>query len=95
MNKNLDSFNCAKCRWGRHCNKSNPAPYEIFEIKLDGLNIKQNTCFLPEVDNDSLFLLKMHSHYIDGHLMNQGGVANQGAYYLQAMRFIGWLKTQE
>ena len=95
MTKNRDSFDCNTCRWGRHCDKSNPAGSDIFEIKLDGENIKQNTCFLPEVDKESLFYIRLHSSYSDGHLFKSGGIADQPAHYMQAMRLINWLKMQE
>lgn len=91
---NGDAFDCKTCRWGRHCDKNNPAPSDIFEIRLKGYNIRQNTCFLPEVDRDASFWLKLYSNYLDGHLINDGGISSQPATYMEAMRFIKWLTMQ-
>ena len=52
-------------------------------------------CFLTDLDNDSMYWLKMYSHYSAGHLLNSGGIADQPAVYLQSMRLIAWLQTQE
>lgn len=95
MASNKDAFDCANCKWGKHCDASNPASSEIFEIRLPGYNIKQKTCFLPEYDVDSSLWLRLYGNYKDGHLLNAGGISNQPAPYLEAMRLITWLVMQE
>jgi len=92
---NPDDFDCNKCRWGRHCDKDNPAPNDIFEIKVPGYEIRQNTCFLTEYDRDSDFWLRQFSAYNSGFLLKKGGAGDQPAPYMQAMRLIKWLGTQE
>lgn len=92
---NPDSFDCSTCKWGKFCDSSNPAPSEIFEIKVRGYDVKQKTCFLPEVDRDAVHWLKLYGNYKDGYLLNSGGISSQPAPYLEAMRFIKWLTTQE
>lgn len=91
---NPDAFECKKCRWGKHCDSKNPAASDIFEIRLPGYHIKQNTCFLPEYDSDSAHWLKLYSSYKDGHLLKSGGISDQPAPYIEAMRFIKWLQMQ-
>jgi len=54
--ENNSQFNCEHCQWGEHCDKSNPAPTDIFIInkrvrdskgeERDGKVIQhQDTCF--------------------------------------------------
>ena len=95
MASNRDAFDCKNWKWGKHCDASNPASSEIFEIRLPGYDVKQSTCFLPETDKEPLFWLKLYGNYKDGHLLNSGGISNQPAPYMEAMRFIKWLVTQE
>lgn len=78
-------FNCSACSWGRHCDDSNPAPYNKFVIK--GF-MESKTCFLPMVTDESRFLLRLYRHYKNGLLAVSGGVLDQPNYYLEAMETI-------
>lgn len=94
MAQNPDQFDCARCKWGKHCNKDNPAPTDIFRLKHGDYEVKQNTCFLPEFDQAASMMLKLHAHYRDGHLLCAGGIADQPAPYIASMRWITWLLAQ-
>lgn len=57
--ENTIDFDCEHCRWGKHCDESNPASTDIFIINETATDkkgnksagrvvLKQNTCFKSE-----------------------------------------------
>lgn len=44
---------------------------------------------------ESLYLIKLHEHYQSGHLYVSGGIADQPALYLDAMRHINQIANEQ
>ncbi len=79
-------FDCTHCRWGRHCDESNPAPADGW-WEIAGV-IRSRTCLLPMVTPASRFLLRLYRHYDKRLLPYGGGLLDQPNYYLEAMEII-------
>lgn len=82
---NRDRFDCAHCRFGRHCDESNPAGYALFSIP--GV-IESETCLLPMVGPDEWDIVRAHAEYKAGHLPHAGGYLDQPAAIMDAIRII-------
>lgn len=78
-------FQCATCRWGRHCDERNPAPTRLWLI--EGV-IESDTCLLPMITPASRLLLSLHEHYRHGRLPLGGGVLEQPNAFLEAMELL-------
>jgi len=92
--RNARRFNCATCEWGRHCDASNPAPFKQWIIEGGPKKIELDTCPLPMISDYSRALLRLHSHYRAGHLLNPGGrtgLLKQPNDYLEAMELLNSL----
>jgi hypothetical protein len=83
---NAKRFNCKKCEWGRHCDEKNPAPFEKWEIPE--INLKSKTCLLPMITSESQSMLSLFRFYQNNQLALSGGVLEQPAKYLEAMKTI-------
>jgi hypothetical protein len=81
-----EKFNCQACRWHKHCDETNPAPFPMFAIPEIGL--ESRTCLLPMVDEGSRELLRLYGHYKNGLLPFGGGILEQPALYDEAMAYI-------
>lgn len=83
---NRESFNCQACRFHRHCDDSNPAPFPMFVIHEIGL--ESRTCLLPMVTDASRQMLAMYRHYKNGYLPFSGGIMDQPEAFAEAMAII-------
>lgn len=83
---NRESFNCQNCRFQRHCDDSNPAPYPVFVIPEIGL--ASRTCLLPMVTDEARAMLDLYRHYKNGYLPRAGGILDQPAVYMESMALI-------
>ncbi len=83
--RNLKDFDCDKCKWGRHCDSSNPAP--VSQWVIPGV-IESNTCLKPMVTESTNYLLRLYMHYKNGLLPLSGGLLDQPAGFLRAMEII-------
>ena len=87
IRKNIKDFNCQTCT-AKHCDRFpdsiGPANYPIFE--LDGE--KWNECPLPFVDDFSVHLIGLYSHYKNGLLPFGGGLYDHPKVFLDAMSII-------
>lgn len=93
MARRAADFNCSKCKFQRHCDDANPAPFPMF--KIDGvIVIESHTCFLPMITPQSRFLLRMYQHYKNRLLPYEGGLLSQPNYYLEAMEIIARIVEQ-
>ena len=81
-----DKFNCQKCRFHRHCDDSNPAPFPMFAVPEIGL--ESRTCLLPMITPLSHRLMRLYGHYKNHLLPFAGGVYDQPALYAEAMEII-------
>lgn len=79
-------FNCKTCRWGRHCDDSNPAKLQGW-FSIPGV-LESRTCFLPMITADSNRMLRLHWHYRKGFLPYRGGIADQPNLYIEAMEIL-------
>ncbi|MEM7422031.1 MAG: hypothetical protein AAF364_20310, partial [Pseudomonadota bacterium] len=86
--KKRDAFNCDNCTWGRHCDETNPAPYDKWDLKIDGKIESTRICPLGQVTPQSNNLLNLYGFYKQGQLCLSGGVLEQPHKYLEAMRII-------
>lgn len=89
--RNRKDYDCAACKWGRHCDDSNPAPYRKFVLK--GF-MKSRTCFLPMVTPRASYLIELFQHYQSNHLFVPGGVSSQPHVYMHAMSKLSELATE-
>lgn len=62
------------------------APVEKWETK--GVINPTRTCYRAAITARTEYLLSLYPHYIRGHLYESGGVADQPAIYLDAMKFL-------
>ena len=69
-----DKFNCQKCRFHRHCDDSNPAPFPMFAVPEIGL--ESRTCLLPMITPLSHRLMRLYGHYKNHLLPFAGGVTS-------------------
>ena len=83
--QNRKDFDCKSCKWGRHCDDSNPAP--MAQFVLPGI-AESRTCFLPMISERSLHYIRLHKHYTNGVLAKDGGLLSQPAAYIAAMDTI-------
>lgn len=83
---NRESFNCQACRFQRHCDDRNPAPFPMFAIPEIGL--ESRTCLLPKVTEEARLMLDLYRHYKNGYLPLAGGIMNQPAAFMDAMAVI-------
>jgi len=87
-----NDFNCDHCKWGRHCDDTNPAPIEQWEIK----NIMfSNVCLKPMVTDGSMFMISLYKHYQNRILPFAGGILDQPNIYVQCMNIIESLMKNE
>lgn len=85
MAANRSKFDCQHCIWGRHCDDSNPAPFEKWAIP--GV-IESRTCLLPMVTPFSDLMMSLYSHYQHRLLPLTGGILEQPNIYMQAMQVL-------
>jgi len=81
-----DKFNCQACRWQRHCDDRNPAPFPMFVVPVIGL--ESRTCPLPMITDFSRALLRLYAHYKNQLLPFAGGLYDQPNLYTEAMETI-------
>ncbi len=81
-----DRFNCQQCRFNRHCDDRNPAPFPMFAVPEIGL--ESRTCLLPMITPLSNQLLRLYGHYKNQLLPFAGGLYDQPATYIEAMEII-------
>ncbi|MCK7495180.1 MAG: hypothetical protein MZW92_31865 [Comamonadaceae bacterium] len=81
-----DKFDCRACRWQRHCDERNPAPFPMFAIAEIGL--ESRTCLLPMITDASRERMRLYRHYKNHLLPLAGGVLDQPNAYLEAMEVI-------
>lgn len=86
MSRKAKAYDCATCKWGRHCDDSNPAPTDNW-FEIPGV-IKSGTCLLPMITPQSRYLLRLYGHYKNRLLPYAGGLLNQPNYYIEAMEHI-------
>lgn len=91
MSRQAKDYNCENCHH-RHCDEkgelpgsNGPAPFLMFE--LEGV-IESRVCLLPMVTPWARQMLALYDHYKNNHLAIAGGVLDQPAGYLEAMRVI-------
>lgn len=82
---NRDKFNCQACRWHRHCDENNPAPFVMWVIP--GV-IESRTCLLPMVTERETGLIRLYQHYKENKLPLAGGLLDQPNNYVEAMEII-------
>lgn len=82
-----DKFNCRQCRFNKHCDDSNPAPFPMFAVPEIGL--ESRTCLLPMITPMSNELMSWYGHYKNRLLPFAGGLYDQPALYTEAMQLIG------
>ncbi len=81
----LADFDCNNCTWGRHCDHSNPAPFNQWMIE----NVTEsNICLKPIVSSKSLSFLRYYQHYKNGVLPYSGGLFDQPYGFVKAMAII-------
>lgn len=83
--QNRKDFDCSTCKWGRHCDSSNPAPFNKWVIPDV---IESDICLLPMITERSLFLIRLHKHYRNRLLFDGQGLMRQPNAYLQAMEIL-------
>ncbi len=76
-------YNCSKCRFGRHCNESNPAPAP--QWKADGLIDNPYICPLPIVQNWVFDLIRLRNHLKDGINPFAGGILDWPVVFMRAI----------
>jgi hypothetical protein len=81
-----EKFDCRACRWQRHCDERNPAPFPMFAIAEIGL--ESRTCLLPMITAASREWMRLYRHYKNHLLPLAGGVCDQPNAYLEAMEVI-------
>lgn len=94
--RNREQFDCEHCPWGRHCDTTyewpgsrGPASHAQWVVTLNGrTQVESRTCLLPMVEPEIAELVQLHGFYRDGLLPFSGGVLEQPAYYLEAMRLV-------
>ena len=90
MIQNRKDFDCDNCIWGRHCDDSNPAPFNQWKIPGNKYVdvIESNVCFLPMVTDRLLFFIRLHKHYRNGVLFTGSGFMDQPNLYLEMMEIL-------
>lgn len=83
---NREKFDCQACRWQRHCDERNPAPFPMFHIAEIGL--ESRTCLLPMINDFSRLMMRLYGHYKAHLLPTSGGLLEQPNLYLEAMEMI-------
>ena len=81
-------FDCSTCQH-RHCDDSNPAGFDLYQVKYPGGEITTRTCLLRMITDDSRFFMKLHVHYSSGFLAYSGNLLEQPNRYLRAIEIIG------
>ncbi len=87
-----ERFDCRACRYQRHCDERNPAPFPMFAIAEIGL--ESRTCLLPMIHDGSRELMRLYRHYKNNLLPYAGGVLEQPNAYLEAMEVIDAHQTK-
>ncbi len=82
---NADQFNCDQCAWGRHCDKSNPAP--IKQWVIDGV-IESDTCLKPMITHQTNELIQLYKHFNKNRYPLSGGLLDQPQAFITAMNII-------
>lgn len=97
MLRNRSQFECKSCKWGRHCDESNPSKFPRWVIKNGGTTwVESNVCLLPMLDHESYELIKLYPHYVNKFLPTNDGLLNQSNFYLELMAFIdGYLNAEK
>lgn len=90
---NRESFNCQNCRFHRHCDDSNPAPFPMWVIPEIGL--ESRTCLLPQVTEEARDMLHLYRHYKNGYLPRAGGILDQPAVFMESMALIDAVVSRE
>ncbi len=86
MQHNQKDFDCSSCKWGHHCDESNPAPNSsLFEIQ--GV-MTSAICFKPMATPTTLHAIKLNAHYSNGFLYDDGGVGSQPNKYMDEQALI-------
>lgn len=90
MIQHRKDYDCKKCIWGRHCDDTNPAPFDQWKIEGDNNAdvINSNVCFLPMITDRSLFFIRLHKHYRNGVLFTGSGFMDQPNVYLEMMEIL-------
>ena len=91
VHRDTNSFNCASCKWNRHCDESNPAP--IKQWVVPGV-IESDICLLPMITDKSRQLLRLYKHYKNQFLPVTGGILDQPNAFLQYMEIIDGLVNE-
>lgn len=81
-----EHFNCRHCKFHRHCDDANPAPFPMFAVPEIGL--ESRTCLLPMITGESNEYMRLYSHYKNHLLPFGGGLYDQPAVYREAMEII-------
>jgi len=79
-------FNCKTCKWGRHCDESNPAKLPDW-FSIPGV-IDSRTCFLPMISAETHRYMRLYTHYKNHFLPHAGGIADQPHHYIEAMELL-------
>ena len=83
------AFNCTYCKWGRHCDASNPAPRKQWRIAYRGEIVAElDICPKPMLTADSETMLQVYPHWQAGRLPMVGGFLDQPHAYMKAMELI-------
>jgi len=87
-----DRFDCAHCRFGRHCDEDfawpgSLGPDSFARHAIPGV-IESRVCFLPMVSHASREWLRLHMDYKAGFLPWGGGTLEQPAAFREAMLLI-------
>ncbi len=80
---------CADPKWAacESCNcEDGVSPIARWEIK--GVVEADTVCPRRRVTDDDWYLVDLYQHYVAGHLLHAGGIADQPAIYLDAMQEI-------
>lgn len=85
MSVNRDKFNCQACRFHKHCDERNPAPFPMWVIP--GV-IESRTCLLPMVGAVEMDLLRWYQRYEKNVYPFAGGFLDQPNNYIEAMDVI-------
>jgi len=89
--RNRENFDCNTCK-RKHCDETGGTPGSIgpagFPLYSIHNVIESRVCLLPMITPWSRQMLQLYEHYKAGHLVVSGGVLEQPAVYLAAMRTI-------
>lgn len=78
-------FNCKACKWGKFCDSSNPAPFDMWVIEDV---ITSRTCILPMITERSWQFVRLFRQYRRNILPLSGGWEDQPHSYRQAMEIL-------